>query len=565
MSQSRTLEGIDEYDDLLDDTEHRWRSRLIGLAALVALVAVGAYALWAMVLAGGSSTAEETQTATVERGSIVTTLSITGVAAAQSTANLSFSQPGTVSVVNVTLGQEVKQGDVLAEIDSDALERAVTTAEVNLASAQLKLTQVLNGADEAEIASDEQKVAQAQADLDQANSALQELEDGPSASEVLSAQEGVASAESKVAQAESSLAQLESSGNASSEDIAAADAAIAAAQLSLDVANANLAQLQQGSTQSELETTQGKVDTAAASLAAAEAQLNDLLDGEDPEDIEQQRNQVRLAELSLEKAQEDLEMAQLVAPFDGTVAALNVEVGEEVGAGGGTGSEAAIILNTPDAFRLDLTITESDMPDIEAGQVGFASFDAIEGGMFPFVIDSIGTNPTTTQGVVTYEARASVQTEQDPDAMRELLGGALGGRASSQAGAADEGAIPADGAGRPGGIADTSATPLPGMNASLTIIVDQAQDVLMVPASAIQSEGFESVVEVLGDDGSTEKVVVQTGLTDGTNTEITEGLEEGQTVIVPSGTATSQQATTGTEFPQDGFRPGGFGPGGGAQ
>ncbi|TET96947.1 MAG: biotin/lipoyl-binding protein, partial [Dehalococcoidia bacterium] len=173
MPESPALEGIDEYDDLLDGGEHRWRSRLIGLAVLAGLIAAGAYALWALVLTGGSSTAEETQTATVERGSIVTTLSITGVAAAQSTANLSFGESGTVSTVNVTLGQEVKQGDVLAEIDSDALERAVTTAEVNLASAQLKLTQLLNGADEAEIASAEQKVVQAQADLDQADSALQ--------------------------------------------------------------------------------------------------------------------------------------------------------------------------------------------------------------------------------------------------------------------------------------------------------------------------------------------------------------------------------------------------------
>ena len=67
------------------------------------------------------------------------------------------------------------------------------------------------------------------------------------------------------------------------------------------------------------------------------------------------------------------------------------------------------------------------------------------------------------------------------------------------------------------------------------------------------------------DDGSTEKVVVQTGVSDGTNTEITEGLEEGQTVIVPSGTPISTQATTDTGFPQPGFRPeGGFPGGGGA-
>jgi multidrug efflux pump subunit AcrA (membrane-fusion protein) len=91
------------------------------------------------------------------------------------------------------------------------------------------------------------------------------------------------------------------------------------------------------------------------------------------------------------------------------------------------------------------------------------------------------------------------------------------------------------------------------MNASVTIIVDQAQDVLLVPAQAIQTEGFRSVVKVLNDDGSTESVVVQTGISDGMNTEITEGLEEGQTIIIPARAATSVETTTGSEFQQRGF------------
>jgi len=212
------------------------------------------------------------------------------------------------------------------------------------------------------------------------------------------------------------------------------------------------------------------------------------------------------------------------------------------------------------------------MADIEAGQLGMASFDAIGERPFPFVIDSLGTNPTETQGIVTYEARALMLTEEDPGAVRALFGDALGGRASSRAGAADKAAMPFEGARRLAGSADIDAAPLPGMNASVTIILDQAQDVLIVPASAVQSEGFKTVVEVLKDDGSTEEVIVQTGLSDVTNTEIIEGLEEGQTVIVPSGTPISAQPDAGTEFPQGGFRPEGFTPpegfappGGGAQ
>jgi HlyD family secretion protein len=106
------------------------------------------------------------------------------------------------------------------------------------------------------------------------------------------------------------------------------------------------------------------------------------------------------------------------------------------------------------------------------------------------------------------------------------------------------------------------------MSASVTIILDSVQNVLVVPESAVQTEGRDSVVEVQKDDGTTEKVVVQTGLSDGSNIEITDGLEEGQTVIIPTRAATSTTQTTQTGFPQGGFiisgegGPPGGGPGG---
>jgi multidrug efflux pump subunit AcrA (membrane-fusion protein) len=84
------------------------------------------------------------------------------------------------------------------------------------------------------------------------------------------------------------------------------------------------------------------------------------------------------------------------------------------------------------------------------------------------------------------------------------------------------------------------------MNATVTIITAQSQNVLVVLTAAIQRDGTNSVVTIQNDDGSTERQTVQTGLSDGTNTEITDGLQEGQTVIIPGATAvssTSSQAT----------------------
>ncbi len=92
------------------------------------------------------------------------------------------------------------------------------------------------------------------------------------------------------------------------------------------------------------------------------------------------------------------------------------------------------------------------------------------------------------------------------------------------------------------------------MNATVTIIIDQRQDVLVVPSTAIQTEGRDSVVEIQKEDGSTTRQVVETGLSDDTNTEITSGLEEGQTVIIPTLTATTSNQTQSTQDESDDAR-----------
>jgi multidrug efflux pump subunit AcrA (membrane-fusion protein) len=104
------------------------------------------------------------------------------------------------------------------------------------------------------------------------------------------------------------------------------------------------------------------------------------------------------------------------------------------------------------------------------------------------------------------------------------------------------------------------------MNASVTIIVDQAQNVLMVPNSALQRDGRNEVVNVQNDDGSTSRQTVTTGLTNGTNTEITDGLTEGQTIIIPGATASSAVSSSATSSRTGGTTGGAFfgGAGGGA-
>ena len=60
-----------------------------------------------------------------------------------------------------------------------------------------------------------------------------------------------------------------------------------------------------------------------------------------------------------DKAQKDLDNTKLIAPFDGTVAALNIQVGD-LARGHGDIVDRGVVLNTPDRVMLNLTISETD-------------------------------------------------------------------------------------------------------------------------------------------------------------------------------------------------------------
>jgi macrolide-specific efflux system membrane fusion protein len=81
-----------------------------------------------------------------------------------------------------------------------------------------------------------------------------------------------------------------------------------------------------------------------------------------------------------------------------------------------------------------------------------------------------------------------------------------------------------------------------GMTASATITTQRKENVLLVPSRAIKRTGGQQVVEVTKD-GQTEQRTVRTGITDGQQTEITSGLEEGEQVVIQTSTTTTTTTT----------------------
>lgn len=72
------------------------------------------------------------------------------------------------------------------------------------------------------------------------------------------------------------------------------------------------------------------------------------------------------------------------------------------------------------------------------------------------------------------------------------------------------------------------------MTGTATFVEEEAADVLYVSKKAIQQENGVSYVKVLESDGTIRRQEVETGFTDGYQTEISSGLEEGETVIIES-------------------------------
>ena len=94
-----------------------------------------------------------------------------------------------------------------------------------------------------------------------------------------------------------------------------------------------------------------------------------------------------------------------------------------------------------------------------------------------------------------------------------------------------------------------------GMSADAAVVVQRAAGVVLVPSLAVQTRAGQQVVQVLGADGKTTVATpVQTGLSDGQDTQIVSGLSDGARVVIslPSTTSTGGGGRNGggTGFPR---------------
>ncbi|HLJ07717.1 MAG TPA: HlyD family efflux transporter periplasmic adaptor subunit [Acidimicrobiia bacterium] len=233
-----------------------------------------------------------------------------------------------------------------------------------------------------------------------------------------------------------------------------------------------------------------------------------------------------MAEASVVEAQQSLDDAQLTAPIAGTVASVNLAVGQTVPAGSST--DTIMVVNSG-GFQTTSSLTSSQVAQVAVGDTAQVTVDGAS-----------GTITGTVSRVGPVNASSSSTTYPVVVALN-----------SSAPGAAD------------------------GATARVTIDVAQATDALVVPTSAVHSTGVNrSYVITLAAGQESEKPVV-VGVVGSTYTQVMSGITKGTTVVladysqaVPASSSNSSRTVGGGGFTGGTFRvgtggAGGFGGGGG--
>lgn len=227
--------------------------------------------------------------------------------------------------------------------------------------------------------------------------------------------------------------------------------------------------------------------------------------------------QANLASSSI--ALQEVTSRTITAPISGKVSNLGIIENAIVGSSSSSSdsdsdsssSVSILSISNSESLEVVIAVNEVDISSIKEDQIATLTFDAIPDKTYTGHVSNIDYIGTTTQGVTTYDVQ--IILDKTDEAMR------------------------------------------PGMSASASIMTERKDNVLLVPSSAVQTQNGQSVVNVIRN-GQTTAVTVTTGISNDVETEITGGLEKGDTIVT-----TQASTTTGSAFSRSSGIFGGIGGG----
>jgi len=477
--------------------------RRIAIVAVSIIVIGSGVFIYLRMTSQNSTTGSNTnslQTAKATVGDLILFASGTGTIQPAAQSNLSFNTDGQVSEINVKVGDRVKAGQILAQLDD-------TNAKISLAQAQDAMDKLTSPA---AIATAEQTLADGQASLVSAKATLEHF----ISPEVLYWEEQVADRQQIASDAQA--ADQANPSDATQQKAAAAKTSLKYAQDMLvhfqnvykydyipatftqyrtirtrtgtrteviqveDTTTGKMVDLIYAPTQGEIGAARAAYESAKASIAEAQTYL-DVIKGADIPEGATGANLVTYLKTkdALETAQYNLKAIELIAPIDGTVSAININVGDLAT----TGSSVLTISNLDQPYVLDAYIDAKDWGQIRIGYEVDATFNILPDQSFKGAVTNVYPTLDTTSAnstLVHFTAR-------------------LNGPISYN--------LPA------------------GSSTSVNVVGGRAENVVLVPVEALHAVGDGQYALFVMENGKIRLRVVQVGLMDLTKAEIISDLK----------------------------------------
>lgn len=229
--------------------------------------------------------------------------------------------------------------------------------------------------------------------------------------------------------------------------------------------------------------------------------------------LQQAQSLVAQRQEAVNKAQTNLSYATITSPIDGVVLSKSVEEGQTVASSFSTPTLFTIVKDMTD-MRVVASVDEADIGQVKVGQRVTYTVDAYPDETFEGTVTQVRNEATTENNVVTYEV---VISAPNPDLKLK-----------------------------------------PGLTANVTIYTLEQSGIVSVPTKALR---FTPTKETVGagdkivDCNGTHKLwvregrtfkaySVQTGITNGTRTQILSGVKEGTVVVVDMKEAASNDESS---------------------
>lgn len=426
-----------------------------------------------------------------------------------------------ISKVCVSVGQRISQGDVLYELEEESVNELTEQLESNVKKAEADLKAVY---------ADQELSRQTAQYTYETNVAYGAYADTEYNTAIADLQQEVTSAEKLLIQAQDSLTdyrqQLEEAAALYEEALQR----LADCQWSVDnadkwdspygyVSSFQLTQAAQSTAdtleqkkerlEENVEQAESNAETAEKSLAAAKRNLE--------KGLLSANQTLGLRELAYETAQETYDIAvgylekeareqeetyaetlekweeysshingtSICSQYNGVITGIDLAAGDAISTGTGL-----ITLYNMDEVTMTVTVDESDMAAIALGSEAVIYFTAYPDSPFRAKVTEIADAQADSSGNVTYDV--TVTLEGDVSGLFQ------------------------------------------GMTGEITFITTETEEVLYVSRRALITEGEKTFVKVRDENGKIKTIQVTTGFTDGTYTEISGDLSEGDVVLIES-------------------------------